>query len=1271
MNYLIIFALIFIQYSLLLNNVVSGQWSVDPWSLNKSSNPAHKCIMWGECHDVGIHRRNCYYDGLAPQLFHPGVSDSVKEEVIDIAERRCPHILLDENGQRLPDDEIFTCCAVEQIIGIGSNALMAEGALGRCPACLHNFLRQICEMNCAPDQSRFVSVEVEPLNDELNYIEEVNYRMYEDYMLEAHESCSGVIIPQTGLPAINLMCGNAPVCDAEAWFGFSGDIVNNPFTPVQVNFLRWPTPEDSMSVVALKCNETFGNDIQCSCLDCFKNCPSGLEPSLPDICTVLSVNCIGFSISITFFVITVIIFTTLTLIDYRKLRKNPDFKDENYKPEKPNKIISTFEHIFSKIGGYCAGNPVHIIMLTSWLCFAMLFGVFQLKLTSNPIELWSSPDSRTRQELNYFNTRFGPFYRPAQIYLRVTGFENFTIDNIEYGPAFNYEAIQELIKLEDEILKIGRNDGGVVLEQVCYAPMRQRGDEDDIDLCVWMSAATYFGEDRHNIDNTTYLSRIQNCLNNYLALDCMAPWGGGAEPEMAFGGFEGTNVLSADTLVISIPISNHLIQENLIPVLEWEQRFLDFMHDYEANWKADFIDVAFAAERSIEDEIQRVSEAEIIPISISYVLMLIYVTFSLGHIRTWRTFFIDSKMSVGLSSIIVVLLAIFCAIGLMGYIGITTTLLAINVIPFFVLSVGIDNVFLMVNKLEEVKNSLKENDDFNINMPFEQKRKYIFEKMMKQAGPSIFVTSLTQITCFGIGAISNVPAVFTFAVFATFAMTFLFIFQITIVVAILSIDYRRSSQNRFDILCCVQKKILDDTNPLASDAPHISVTQKLMKPYSKFILNWRSKIIVAMLFMAFVSVSTMLIPQIEIGLDQELALPKDSYVYKYLQAVNDLLRIGPPIFFVLTPGLNYTDPVHQNVLCGGQLCNVDSLTTQIFLASRHSNITYIAQSSNSWIDDFFDWSTLRGACCQYNVQDGTFCTSTNTSAICQFCDVELDDNRLRPLQSGFERYIPFFLRDPPTEQCNKGGLASYGGGVNYLLDFEGRATVEENHFMAFHSPLATSHDYIQAVKYAQEISYNITKAIHNYTGVTDVEVFPYSVFYVFFEQYLTVWGDTFTSLSYSIVAALVLHFVLSGFNFITTFAVIFTTIMVIVNMMGMMYIWRIPLNAVSCVNLIVSIGISVEFCSHTAYAFSTSKAAPRKKAQDALRRVGSTIITGITFTNIPIIVLAFSYTELIEMFFFRMFFGLVIIGFLHGMVFLPVLLSFISNVTSYPRKQQH
>lgn len=108
--------------------------------------------------------------------------------------------------------------------------------------------------------------------------------------------------------------------------------------------------------------------------------------------------------------------------------------------------------------------------------------------------------------------------------------------------------------------------------------------------------------------------------------------------------------------------------------------------------------------------------------------------------------------------------------------------------------------------------------------------------------------------------------------------------------------------------------------------------------------------------------------------------------------MQDLLSMGPPAYFVVSKGLNYSDTRVQNAISGASGSNDDSLYLQIFSAANRSTElvhciflqlnnaifwrtfvrTYIAQPASSWIDDYYDWSTIEG-CCKYFPENGTFC----------------------------------------------------------------------------------------------------------------------------------------------------------------------------------------------------------------------------------------------------------------------------------------------------------
>lgn len=68
----------------------------------------------------------------------------------------------------------------------------------------------------------------------------------------------------------------------------------------------------------------------------------------------------------------------------------------------------------------CADNPVLTLAICSWFIAALTYGIQYLIIITDPVELWASPTSRTRMEKDYFDSRFGPFFRTNQIFIKPT-----------------------------------------------------------------------------------------------------------------------------------------------------------------------------------------------------------------------------------------------------------------------------------------------------------------------------------------------------------------------------------------------------------------------------------------------------------------------------------------------------------------------------------------------------------------------------------------------------------------------------------------------------------------------------------------------------------------------------------------------------------------------------------------------------------------------------------------------------------------------------------
>ena len=111
---------------------------------------------------------------------------------------------------------------------------------------------------------------------------------------------------------------------------------------------------------------------------------------------------------------------------------------------------------------------------------------------------------------------------------------------------------------------------------------------------------------------------------------------------------------------------------------------------------------------------------------------------------------------------------------------------------------------------------------------------------------------------------------------------------------------------------------------------------------------------------------------------------------------------------------------------------------------------------------------------------------------------------------------------------------------------------------------------------ARQLTDSVMEFVNNGTAEENkVNIFPYSVFYVFYEQYLTMWRDTLQSLAISLAAIFIVTFVLMGFDLVSSCINLLVIILIILNLGGLMYWWQITLNAVSLVNLVMAVSCTV------------------------------------------------------------------------------------------------
>lgn len=174
---------------------------------------------------------------------------------------------------------------------------------------------------------------------------------------------------------------------------------------------------------------------------------------------------------------------------------------------------------------------------------------------------------------------------------------------------------------------------------------------------------------------------------------------------------------------------------------------------------------------------------------------------------------------------------------------------------------------------------------------------------------------------------------------------------------------------------------------------------------------------------------------------------------------------------------------------------------------------------------------------------------------------------------------------------------------------------------------------------------------------TSIKLTVYHPAFIYFDQYTEIVSNTIQNLVVATCAMLVISLLLIP-NPLCSVWVTFAIGSVIVGVTGFMALWDVSLDSVSMINLVICIGFSVDFSAHISYAFvSSEERSVNDKAIDALYKLGYPIIQGAVSTIAGVVVLAAAKSYIFRTF-FKIMFLVIMFGAVHGIMFIPVFLTF-------------
>uniref|UniRef100_A0A8D1K357 SSD domain-containing protein n=1 Tax=Sus scrofa TaxID=9823 RepID=A0A8D1K357_PIG len=1178
----------------------------------------------------------------------------------------------------------YACCSSKQLVSLDTSLQVTKALLTRCPSCSNNFVSLHCHNTCSPNQSLFINVTRVAVRGDGQLPAVVAYEAFyqRSFAEQTYESCSRVRIPAAATLAVGSMCGvyGSALCNAQRWLNFQGD-TGNGLAPLDITFHLWEPSQAAGSVIqplngeVVPCNQSQGDSVSaCSCQDCAASCPVIAQPEALD--PTFRMGRMAGSLALIIILCSVFALLALFLLRPRMAsrcgkRETPDRKAGIGLAHRLS--LSTYSLLsrgFQCWGTWVASWPLTVLAVSIVVVVAMAGGLAFTVLTTDPVDLWSAPNSQAREEKAFHDKYFGPFFRTNQVFLTAPNRPSYRYDSLLLGPKnfsgiLSSDLLLEVLELQEKLRHLQvwspEEQRNVSLQDICYAPLNPHNTS--LSDCCVNSLLQYFQNNRTHLlltanqtlsgqtSQVDWRDHFLYCANapltfkdgTALALSCMADYGAPVFPFLAVGGYKGKDFSEAEALIVTFSLNNYPPGDPRLDQAKlWEKAFLEEMQAFQRRMEGVF-QVTFMAERSLEDEINSSTFQDLPIFAVSYIVIFLYISLALGTYSSWRRVLVDSKATLGLGGVAVVLGAVMASMGFFAYLGVPSSLVILQVVPFLVLAVGADNIFIFVLEYQRLPRN-----------PGEQREAHI-GRALGRVAPSMLLCSLSEAICFFLGALTPMPAVRTFALISGLAVLLDFLLQMSAFVALLSLDSRRQEASRLDFCCCKTPR----------DVPPPSQAEGLLllcfrKFYAPFLLHWFTRVVVMLLFLALFGASLYLMCFITVGLDQELALPKDSYLLDYFLFLNRYFEVGPPVYFVTTGGYNFTSEEGINAICSSAGCNNFSLTQKIQYATEFPDQSYLAIPASSWVDDFIDWLSSSSCCRLYisGPNKDEFCPSTVSSLACLKTCISFTTGTVRPTVEQFHRYLPWFLNDMPNIKCPKGGLGAYSTSVNLGPDGQ----VLASRFMAYHKPLKNSQDYTEALRASRVLAANITADLLKVPGTNpDFKVFPYTISNVFYEQYLTVVPEGLFMLGICLVPTFVVCCLLLGMDVRSGLINLFSIVMILVDTVGFMTLWNITYNAVSLINLVTAVGISVEFVSHITRSFAISTKPTRlERAKEATISMGSAVFAGVAMTNLPgILVLGLAKTQLIQIFFFRLNLLITLLGLLHGLVFLPVVLSYV------------
>lgn len=418
----------------------------------------------------------------------------------------------------------YACCSRKQLVSLQASMAVTKALLTRCPACSDNFVSLHCHNTCSPNQSAFINVTRVAERGAGQPPAVVAYEAFyqRGFAEDTYASCSRVRIPAAASLAVGAMCGvyGSALCNAQRWLNYQGD-TGNGLAPLDITFhLQEPgqapgSPMQPLNASVTRCNESQGDGAAaCSCQDCAASCPAIARPRALDATFRLGRMAGGLALVIILVCVLAVLAAALTAFRVLPGRASSCGKGGTPAPRAEPGLssrLSLWTHLFlgrcfQRWGTWVASWPLTVLAVSVAVVVALAAGLVFTELTTDPVELWSAPNSQARKEKAFHDQHFGPFFRTNQVILTAPQRPSYQYDSLLLGPknfsgVLAEDLLLELLGLQERLRHLRvwspQEQRNVSLSDVCFAPLNPHNAS--LSDCCINSLLQYFQSNRTSL----------------------------------------------------------------------------------------------------------------------------------------------------------------------------------------------------------------------------------------------------------------------------------------------------------------------------------------------------------------------------------------------------------------------------------------------------------------------------------------------------------------------------------------------------------------------------------------------------------------------------------------------------------------------------------------------------------------------------------------------------------------------------------------------------